>query len=106
MITEGGDMHDNRVVTVITYIIGIPLAICLMVWVGWITVTAFVGGQAPFFFMNFEGFSLLRGLLWLVIIDPIVLTIAYWIFMLIMFPIAGGVAGVSMVARRFTNDRK
>ncbi len=71
----------------IVFIVGIPVAIALMIWTGWITVTAFIGGQAPFFFIEFEGFSPLRGLLWLVVIDPIVLTVAYWIFMLIMLPV-------------------
>jgi hypothetical protein len=43
-------MNENRAVTVISYIVGIPLAIVLMIWVGLITITAFIGGQAPFFF--------------------------------------------------------
>jgi len=84
----------------IMYIIGIPVAIVLVVWTGWITVTAFVGGQAPFFFMDFDGFSLIRGLLWLFIVDPIVLTAAYWIFMLIMLPIIGISAGVDAMRNR------
>ena len=82
-------MNDksDRAVSVVGVLLGVPLALVLMVWTGWITVTAFVGGQAPFFFMEFTGFSLLRGLFWLIIIDPIVLTVAYWIFMLIMLPV-------------------
>lgn len=87
--------NSSKALTAVSFIIGIPLAIILMIWVSWITVTAFVGGQAPFFFMEFDGFSLLRGLLWLIIIDPIVLTVAYWIFMLIMLPIGALVAAVS-----------
>jgi len=32
---------------------------------------------------------LIRGLLWLIVVDPIVLTVAYWIYMLIMLPVMG-----------------
>jgi len=77
----------ERNLNAVALVIGIPLGIVLVVWAGWITVTAFVGGQAPFFFVEFEGFSLMRGLLWLIVIDPIVLTVAYWAFMLVLMPI-------------------
>jgi membrane protein YdbS with pleckstrin-like domain len=79
--------RSDRVISVVSVVLGVPLALVLLVWTGWITVTAFVGGQAPFFFMEFTGFSLLRGLFWLIIIDPLVLTVAYWIFMLVMLPV-------------------
>jgi len=79
--------RSDRAISVVSVVLGVPLALVLMVWTGWITVTAFVGGQAPFFFIEFTGFSLLRGLFWLIIIDPIVLTVAYWIFMLVMLPV-------------------
>jgi len=90
-------MNDdtNTATQVVGFIIGIPLAIVLMIWAGWITVTAFIGGQAPFFFVEFTGFSLLRGLFWLIIVDPIVLTVAYWIFMLIMLPIGALVSAIT-----------
>lgn len=84
----------------VLYIVGIPLAIALGIWTLWITVTAFIGGQAPFFFIDFEGFNLLRGLFWLFIIDPIVLTVAYWIFMLVMLPIVGVTAGAKALKDR------
>jgi len=83
------DARSDRAVSVVAKILGIPLAVVLLVWTGLVTYTAFVGGQAPFFFIEFEGFSLLRGLFWLVIIDPILLTVAYWVFMLIMLPVGG-----------------
>jgi len=81
--------RSDRAISVVSVVLGVPLALVLMVWTGWITVTAFVGGQAPFFFIEFTGFSLLRGLFWLIIIDPIVLTVAYWIFMLVVLPVSG-----------------
>jgi len=93
------DARSDRAVSVVAKILGIPLAVALLMWTGLVTYTAFVGGQAPFFFIEFEGFSLLRGLFWLVIIDPILLTVAYWVFMLIMLPVGG-------LTARITGDGK
>lgn len=84
----------ERNLNIVAIIIGIPLAALLLVWAGWITVTAFVGGQAPFFFIEFDGFSFLRGLFWLVIIDPILVTAAYWIFMLVLVPIGAAASSI------------
>jgi len=61
-----GESKAERNLNVVAIVIGIPLAALLLIWATWITVTAFVGGQAPFFFIDFDGFSLLRGLFWLV----------------------------------------
>ena len=80
--------------------LGIPLAMILAIWAGWITVTAFVGGQAPFFFIDFEGVNPIRGLFWLIIVDPIVLTVAYWIFMLVMLPIGALAAVIGKASER------
>jgi len=35
----------DRNLNTVSLIVGIPLAIVLFIWAGWITVTAFVGGQ-------------------------------------------------------------
>jgi hypothetical protein len=72
---------------VVRVVIGIPLAILAAIWISWVTVTAFVGGQAPLFFVDFQGVNPLRGILWLVFADSLVATLAYWVFMLIMVPI-------------------
>ena len=94
------ESRSERSTNALMLIIGIPLGIALMIWTAWITVTAFIGGQAPFFFMEFEGFNLIRGLFWLIVVDPIVLTFAYWIFMLVMLPLVGLAAGASALASR------
>ncbi len=101
-IDLGASMESNaeRNFNAVTYVVGIPLAIVLGIWTIWITVTAFIGGQAPFFFIEFTGFSLLRGLFWLIIVDPLVLTLAYWIFMLIMMPIGAAAAGLGALGDR------
>jgi hypothetical protein len=90
----------DRNLNAVSLVIGIPLAIVLAIWAGWITVTAFVGGQAPFFFVDFEGVNPIRGLFWLIIVDPLVLTVAYWIFMLIMLPIGALAAGIGKASDR------
>ena len=73
----------------------IPLGIALLIWTVLINVTAFTGGQAPLFFLDFDGFNLIRGLLWLIVVDPILLTVAYWIYMLVMLPVMGLVVHTS-----------
>ncbi len=90
----------DRNLNAVSLVIGIPLAIVLAIWAGWITVTAFVGGQAPFFFVDFEGVNPIRGLFWLIIVDPLVLTVAYWIFMLVMLPIGALAAGIGKASDR------
>jgi len=65
----------------ITTGVAIPVALALLIWTLLITVTAFTGGQAPFFLLTLTEPTLFRGLVWLIVVDPIVLTVAYWIFM-------------------------
>jgi hypothetical protein len=84
----------DRNLNAVSLIVGIPLAIVLTIWAGWITVTAFIGGQAPYFFVDFDGVNPIRGLFWLIIVDPLVLTVAYWVFMLVMLPIGALAAGL------------
>jgi hypothetical protein len=90
----------DRNLNAVSLIVGIPLAIVLFIWAGWITVTAFVGGQAPFFFVDFEGVNPIRGLFWLIIVDPLVLTVAYWVFLLVMLPIGALAAGIGKATDR------
>ena len=94
------ESRSERTTNTLMLIVGIPLGILLLIWTVWITITAFIGGQAPFFFLDFDGFNLIRGLFWLIIVDPIVLTVAYWIFMLLMLPLIGLAAGASALANR------
>jgi hypothetical protein len=91
---------SDRNLNAVSLVIGIPLAIVLFIWAGWITITAFVGGQAPFFFVDFEGVNPIRGLFWLIIVDPLVLTVAYWVFMLVMLPIGALAAGIGKASDR------
>ena len=94
------ESRSERTTNTLMLIVGIPLGILLLIWTVWITITAFIGGQAPFFFLDFDGFNLIRGLFWLIIVDPIVLTVAYWIFMLLMLPLIGLAAGASAISNR------
>jgi hypothetical protein len=86
--------NADRNLNAVSLVVGIPLASALALWAGWITVTAFAGGQAPLFFIDFDGVNPIRGLLWLIIIDPLVLTVAYWVFMLVMLPLGALATGI------------
>ena len=81
-------MQNEELLAKITTVVAIPLTVVVLIWTLLITITAFGGGQAPFFFIDFGGANVLRGLVWLIIVDPIVLTVAYWIYMLAMLPVA------------------
>jgi len=100
------ESRTEKITRTVTVIFGIPIAIVLIVWTAWITVTAFIGGQAPYFFIDFYGFNPVRGIFWLVVVDPIVLTVAYWAFMLIMLPIAGIGAGAAALTQRISDRGK
>ena len=94
------DSRGERLANTIAAIVGIPLALIFGVWMICITWTAFAGGQAPYFPIEFDGVSIGRGLLWLFIIDPLVMTVAYWAFMLVMLPVIGLAVGAGAIADR------
>ena len=89
MASKGGVMEpkSDQVPQIVQIMVAVPLAVVLAIWTIWISITAFLGGQAPWFFVDFSGVNLVRGFLWLVIVDPIVVTVAYWIFMLVLLPV-------------------
>ena len=74
----------GQTVTVILALIAV--ALCM-----WATVIAFVGGTLPIVPITFTGFSLIRGLLWVLVFDTIFLTFLGWLAMLI----AGGLSAVA-----------
>jgi len=67
-------------------IIGGVLSLATAVWMTWCTVIAFIGGTMPIIGWEVEG-GLGFGLLFLVVLQPILLTLAYWAFMLVMIPL-------------------
>jgi hypothetical protein len=52
----------------------------------WFTIVAFIGGTLPLFGITLRG-GIISGLFWMFVIDPIVLTIIYWISMVVVLPI-------------------
>lgn len=68
-------------------VIAWALAAAAGVWSLLLTWTAFFGGQAPLSPWDFTGFSIGRGLLWLFVLTPLVLTVVYWACMLLMLPL-------------------
>lgn len=66
------------------------LTLLVGLWSIWLLWAAFFGGivWVPFGSLIFEDVNIVRGLFWLFIGEPILLTVAYWLFMLIMLPIS------------------
>lgn len=54
------------------------LAIAVVILSGWMTIVAFVGGTMPILGWETEG-GLGTGLVWLLFVDPIVITVMIWI---------------------------
>jgi hypothetical protein len=52
----------------------------------WATVIAFVGGTLPVIGIRLPG-GLISGLLWLFVADPILMTVGYWIGLVIVLPV-------------------
>lgn len=52
----------------------------------WATVVAFIGGTLPIIGVRLPG-GIISGLLWLFIADPILMTVGYWISMIVIIPI-------------------
>jgi hypothetical protein len=52
----------------------------------WATIIAFIGGRIPIFGFEMRG-GIISGLIWVFILDPIIMTIMYWISMIIVLPI-------------------
>jgi hypothetical protein len=53
----------------------------------WMTIIAFVGGTMPIIGWETEG-GIGVGLVWLFVVDPIVLTVGWWVTALAVLPIA------------------
>lgn len=68
------------------------------VWLIWCTFVAFTGGTLPLVGWEIGG-GFFFGLLWLFVIDPIAMTVAYWVGMLIAMPLLLISEGVGRRAR-------
>ncbi len=58
----------------------VVLGLLWMAWLAWCTVVAFVGGRLPVPFVELRlsgGVGL--GLLWLLVVDPILATVGWWL---------------------------
>lgn len=81
------DLHpiSNAIVTITALASG---ALAL-----WMTVIAFTGGTMPIIGLETDG-GVGFGLLWLMVVDPIVLTVCYWISMVISMPVVALVESI------------
>lgn len=87
-------MDDDTPVPV--QVVGGALALAAAVWATWCTVIAFAGGTMPLIGVETEG-GVGFGLLWLFVFDPIAMTVAYWLSMVVLLPVMVAAFGV----RRF-----
>lgn len=68
---------------VLASIFGLAAAI----WSSWCTVIAFIGGTMPIVGIRVDSGSITGGLLMLFVGEPILITVAYWVGMLIFLPL-------------------
>jgi LppP/LprE lipoprotein len=68
------------------------------VYATWCTVIAFIGGRLPIIGIEIDG-SFGLGILWVIVIDPIVVTVCYWLSLVVMMPFAA-VAGARQSKHR------
>lgn len=80
MDDNGNDIHP--IAKLLTYIIAGAFGLFGL----WCTVIAFVGGTIPIIGWELSG-GLLSGLLWLFIADPILMTVGYWVGMIVVIPV-------------------
>lgn len=90
-------MDDERhpVVTAVTTLTAIAAAVLS----GWYTVVAFVGGTMPIIGFETDG-GFFYGLFWLFFVDPIVITVAWWVSLLILSPFLAGASALDAWRRR------
>lgn len=72
-------------------VLGLAAAVLLTWW----TIVAFMGGQLWPLGIEVDG-GIGFGLVWLFLIDPLAMTVLYWVSMLLMAPLIGA----SALARR------
>lgn len=53
----------------------------------WYTVIAFAGGTLPILGIELDG-GIGYGLFWLIIVDPIVITVTYWLTLIVLVPLS------------------
>jgi hypothetical protein len=70
----------------------------------WWTFVAFFGGTMPLLGWERPP-SIVFGILWLVILEPIALTILYWVTMLITLPLYGVLHGIEKSLRNQEAER-
>lgn len=64
-------------------------AFAAAMWGLWCTVIAFMGGVLPIPFVEIEvSGGVVTGLLMLFVGEPILVTVTYWVFMLVFMPLA------------------
>jgi len=79
-VDEEGELHP------VVHVLAILLAVAAGIWATWCTVIAFIGGTMPLIGVETEG-GLGFGLVFLIFLEPIAITIAYWFSILLLMPL-------------------
>jgi hypothetical protein len=79
--SDENELHP--LVVLLTY----SAALASGVWATWCVVVAFVGGTMPIIGWTTGG-SISLGLIWLIVLEPIAITVAYWATLLVLFPVS------------------
>ena len=79
-------MDDDEMHPVVRVVMTL-LAASFWLWSTWCTVVAFTGGRLPIVGWHLAG-GLDTGLLWVFVLDPILMTLGYWIAALVVMPLS------------------
>ncbi len=83
--------------------VAVLTALAAAVLCTWYTVIAFVGGTMPIIGYETEG-GFFFGVVWLVFVDPIVVTVAWWASLLVMSPFIAGASALDAWRARQRRD--
>ncbi|MFP4514167.1 MAG: hypothetical protein ACLFRV_14580 [Acidimicrobiales bacterium] len=78
-------MTDDEFPLAANIIVGIGVAFAIVLST-WMTIIAFVGGTMPIIGWETDG-GIGVGLVWMFVVDPIVITVCYWLTMIVVLPI-------------------
>lgn len=91
-------MAEEREVPVVVRVV-VTLTAASIVLCTWWTIIAFAGGTMPVLGWEREG-DLGFGLFWLFIVDPLAITVCYWISMAVAMAVYAPFAGASAIKNR------
>ena len=90
---------DREGPNAVSMLVMVIVSVASAIWLTWCTVIAFIGGTLPLIGWEIEG-GFFFGLVWLFILDPIAMTVAYWASMLVAIPLIAISEGTGYLLHR------